>query len=206
LGRDRAQGGRRHGRALDPNRERDRQALEARERGDDGRRRGFPVELASGPARHDLRLEPAEPKRGVAVSLVDLTRELADDEVECRLVDLGRRMNVCAEDPHADPAQAAEGAEAVALAASGLHARLPVDFHAELARPHLPRAPGGAELDRHVAEPVSAALEAHAGLVRVQAAHGDAGDLRAGWQLGGRAGKGEAEERADADEHCSDEQ
>jgi hypothetical protein len=140
------------------------------------------------------------------VTLVDLTRELTDDEVERRLVDLDRRIDVRAEDAHADPAQAAEGPEAVALAASGFHARPPIDLHAERARPHLPRASGGTELDRHVAKPVCAALEAHAGLVRVQPAHGHAGDLRAGGQLGGRAGEGEAEEDADADERCRDEQ
>ena len=206
LRRDGLQRGRGHLRALDSNGKRNGQSLEARERRDDRRGGGFAVELATGPTGHDLRVQAPEPKSRVAVILADLARELADHEIECGLVDLSRRVDVRAEDPHADPAQPAERAEALSLAARRLDARAPVDLHAELARPDLPRAPCGAELDRHVAKPVGAALEAAARVVGVQTADGHAGDPRAGGQLGRRACEGEAEEGADADEHCRNEQ
>ena len=131
---------------------------------------------------------------------------LPDEEVERGLVDLGRRMDVGAEDAHADPAEAAQRPEAVALPPGGLDAGAPVDLDAERARADLPRATGRPELDRNVAQPVGAPLEAPAGLVGVEPADGHACDPRTGGQLGRRTGEGEAEKRAHADEERRHEQ
>jgi hypothetical protein len=94
----------RDGRTLHANGERDGQPLEACERGDDRRGGGFAVELPARSAGHDLRVQAAEAQRGVAVRLVDLASQLRDDEVQRRLVHLGRRVDVGAEDADADPA------------------------------------------------------------------------------------------------------
>ena len=86
-------------------------------------------------------LQPAQSQGGVAVLLVDLLRDLSDEVLERRLVDLGRRMDVGAEDAYAEPAEAAERAEAVTLPTGGLDARAPVDLDAECARADLPLRP-----------------------------------------------------------------
>ena len=154
--------------------------------------------FAAGAARHDD--ATSSPRRRSAASRCcwSISRaSLPDEEIERGLVDLGRRMDVGAEDAHADPAEAAQGAEAVALTPGRLDARAPVDLDAERARADLPCATGRPELDGDVTQAVGAPLEPHRGDVRVEPADGHAGDAGAGGQLGRRAGEGEAEERAD---------
>jgi hypothetical protein len=90
--------------------------------------------------------------------IAKLSREAGDRELERLLGYMGAWDDVAPEDSDAEPANTAERAEALSLAARRLDARAPVDLHAERARSDLPRAPVDAELDRHVAKPFGAPL------------------------------------------------
>ena len=116
-----------------------------------------------------------------------------DLEVKGPLEHAGRRRDVRAEDAHADPAEAADRADAVALVERQLDGRVPVGLDAEAHRPQRPLMTGGREGDRHPGERVGAALELRAGLARGQAADVDAVDLDPGRDPGRGAGEDEAE-------------
>ena len=101
-------------------------ALEPRERADDRRRRGLLVEPAAGLTRDDLdpraRAGRASPRRG-CWSIA--SREAGELEVERGAVGLHRRRDLGAEEPRLQAAEAADGAEALALAGGASRSRRP---------------------------------------------------------------------------------
>ena len=144
-GNRRQVGGAHRGR-VDPHGQRDGvAALEARERVHDrvaGRRA---VERHAGARGQDDGLQAVQDDRRVAVRAVDGPRHPADLEDERPLEHARRRRDVGAEDAHADPAETADRADAVALVERQLDGGAPVGLDAEADRLQPPVVPAGGE-------------------------------------------------------------
>ena len=192
-------------RRVDADGQRDAAALEARERVHHRVAGRLLVEhLAGARGQHDGP-QATEDDRGVGVRAVDLLRDACELEGERPLEHARRRRDVRAEDTHAEPAEAAQRADAAALVERELHGRVPVRLHAEVDRAQRPLVPGGGEGHGHLGERAGAALELRASLAGSQAADVDAVDLDAGGDLARRAGEDEPEHgsahRGDDREH-----
>jgi hypothetical protein len=165
-----------HLRLLDLHRQRGGCAREGREGPDDRRRRGLSVEHAADALRDHERLEPLQDDRRLADGLVELLRELRQLIVERGLVDLRRRRDVGAEHAHADPLEAAERAEAVALLERRVDRRAPVGLDAEPVRRDAPAPVAAEEDDRDVLERLRPPLQQLLGGRRGHPADADTGD------------------------------
>ena len=115
--------------------------------------------------------------------------------------DPGRRGDVGAEDANADPAQAAEGREALAVALGQLDGRRPVGLDTEVGRPQLPEVTLRGEDDRDARHGAGPGLELRRRLARRQAADVDPGDPHTGGDPVRRAG--EREPQHDAADHAN---
>ena len=204
LRRDGHEVGGAHARLVDPDGEREAAALEAGERVDDRVARGRTVEHVAGPRRHDDRLQPPQHERCVAVRAVDGPAHASELVGECLVEHLRGRRDVRAEDADADPAEAADRGEPVALVEREPHGRVPVRLDAEAARPQPPLMAGGREDDRHLGERDRARLELRPCLGSRQPADVDAVDADPGCDPVGRPGEHESEH--DAADHSDDRQ
>ena len=153
-------------------------ALEPCQRPDDPRARGLLVESAAGLPGTTSTASPRRTSFASTWRWSIVSREAGELEVERGAVGLHRRRDLGAEEPRLEAAEAADGPEALALAGRGLDRRGPVGLDAE--RRGLDGVPLAArrEDDGNVRDAVEALFEHAARLVRRQAAHVDAGDLR----------------------------
>ena len=172
--------GRRHLDRIEQYRQRDRlAALEPGERSDDPRSGDVLCELPAGLSRDDLDGEPAPHELRLDMPLVDLAGELGELVVERSVVGLHRRRDLGAEEPGLQPFEAADGAEALALARGRIDRRRPVGLDAERRRLDRILLAAGGEHDRHPGDALGAALEQRSGLALRQPADVDARDLDA---------------------------
>ena len=120
---------------IEPHRQRDRlAALEPGERADDPCLGGLCGEPPAGLPGHDLDREAAAHELRLDVALVDLAREAGELEVERGRVGLDGRRDLGAEEARLQPPEAADRAEALALAGGRLDRRGPVGLDAERRR------------------------------------------------------------------------
>jgi hypothetical protein len=162
------------------------------------------VEHVAGLCRHDDRLQPPQHERGVSVRAVDGPTHESELVGECLVEHLRGRRDVGAEDAHADPAEAADRGEPVALVEREPHGRGPVRLDAETARAQAPPMTGGREDDGHRGKRDRARLELRPCLGRRQPADVDAVDADPGCDPVGRPGEHESEH--DAADHSDDRQ
>ena len=103
------------------------------------------------------------------------------------VVHLGRRRHVRSEEAHVEPAEAAQGPEALALPPNGVDRRVPVHANAEAPRLEPPDVRADTEADRHCFERVRPRLQGTFCLVRRLPADVDARDANAVCEPCGRA-------------------
>ena len=192
-------------RLIEVDRQADGLTLEARQRSHDRGRGGVAVEHVAGAARDDLGPETAQHDRSLAVRDVHRGCDLVELPFQGGVVDLGRRRDVCSEEAQVEPAEAAQGAEAVALAADGVDGGAPVHADPEVPGLQPPRPRADAEGHRDRGERVRPAFEDGSSLMRRLPAHVDARDPDAVGEPRGRARKGEPEHhRSEADKRRED--
>ena len=121
-----------------------------------------------------------EHERGVAVRAADGAAHPRQLVVQRAGPHAGRRRDVCAEDPDADPPEAPERPEAVAVLLGELHGRSPVSLNAEVRGAQAPRAPAGHEGDGDIGHGAGAGLELVDRLAGREPADVDSGDADAG--------------------------
>ena len=198
--------GRGHLDRIEQHRQRDRPAaLEPRERTDDPLLGDVAGEPPAGLARNDLDGEASAHELRLDVPLVDVAREAGELEVECRLVCPHRRCDLGAEEAGLEPLEAADGAEAFALAGRGLDRRGPVGLDAQRRRLDRILLVARGEHHRDTRDALEAALQQRLRLLLRQTADVDAGDLDAVGDPHRRAREGKADQRRqDGDERQGD--
>ena len=120
---------------VDVDRQPDRRSLQAGERADDGGRCGRAIELPARATRDDLRRAAVQDDGRVAGRHVHCGGDLVQLVPERRVVDLGRRRDVGAEEAHVEPPEPAQRTEPLALPANRIHRSAPV--HADAKAPRL---------------------------------------------------------------------
>ncbi len=163
-------------RTVDAHGQADGIAVQAGKRTHDRGRRGAPVERASCAARDDRRGQAVQHDRRLAVRRVDGVLDAVEPVPEGTVVRLGRRRDIGPEEPHVEPAEAAQRAEPLALPANGVDRRLPVDADAQPARLEPPGVGAHAEGHGDGGERIRPRSQDPLGLARGLAAHVDARD------------------------------
>ena len=135
---------------------------------------------------------------------VDRRGEPAELEVERGVVGLHGRRDLGAEEPRLEAAEAADGAEALALVGGRLDRGGPVGLDAERRGLDREALVAGREDHGNARDLVEALLEQRARLLRRQAADVDARDLDAVGDPGGRAREREPEQRGENREQRSE--
>jgi hypothetical protein len=182
-----------HLRAVDAHGETDGFAAEARERPDERRGRSTAIEHLARPAGDDRGRQAVQDDRRVAVRRVHRPLDPVEPVAERRVVDLGRRGDVGAEEAEVEPPEAAERAEALSLAPDRVHCRSPVDLDPEAPGLELPDVCAGAEGHRDGGKRFGLCLEDALGLLGRLAADLDAGDTDAAGEPAGAPREGQAE-------------
>ena len=183
---------------VDPDRQRNgAAALERGERAHEHGPGGNVVEMHPALSWDDGDLEAVADERGLDVVAVDRLGELAELVVERGVVDGDGRLDLGAEDADVQTAEAADGAEALALVPGGGDGGTPVGLDAESGRRDPEPLAARLEHDGPVGELVRARLQRGDGLVGRQAADVDARDRDALGEPVGRACEDESDHRGD---------
>ncbi len=193
------------GRWLGSNRQRDRLAAEAGERGQDRGPRLRPVNRATGAAGHDHGTQAPEDDGRVAIRSAGLSRDPGERETESTAVRFRRRRHAGSEHAKDRSLEAAHRTKAVTLATSRGDCAGPVDIDPYLTLTEAVRMPGGPNDERHLRQLRCTPLEEGRRLRSRQPANVDAGDRLALRERVGRACVDDGADQRSADQDGGEE-